>query len=70
MQCLDKGSINFIRSNKPDEVAAWKALWGKHRSTDKPRVQTLLTKLTTLKMKSREPITNYLTRAEMLKLDL
>ncbi len=43
---------------------------GKHRSTDRPRIQTLLTQLTTLKMNSGEPISDYLTRAEMLKLDL
>ncbi len=29
VQCLDKGSINFIRLSEPDGVAAWKTLVGK-----------------------------------------
>ncbi len=70
MPCLGKGSINFIQLSKLGEVPAWKALAGKHRSTDRNRIQTLLTQLTTLKMNSGEPISNYLIWAEILKLDL
>ncbi len=29
VQCLDKGSVNFLRLSKPDAVAAWRALAGK-----------------------------------------
>ena len=50
VQCLDKVSINFIRFHKPDGVQAWKAIVGKHRSTGRPRIQTLLTQLAGLKM--------------------
>ena len=38
-QCLGQVSINFIRINKPDGVAAERALVEKQ---SKPRVQTLL----------------------------
>ncbi len=60
--------INFIL-RKPDGVAAWKELVGKHCSTDRPRLQPLLTQLTTLKVNSGEPINDYLIRAEILKLE-
>ena len=42
----------------------------KHRNTDRTGIQTLLTQLTTVKMICGEHISEYLTRAEMLKLDL
>ncbi len=40
----------------------------KHCSTDRLRIRTLLTQLTTLKMTSGEPISDYLTK--MLNLDM
>ena len=33
---------------------------------ERPRIQTLLTRLTTLEMNSSEPISDYLARSEML----
>ena len=69
-QCLDKASINFIRLHKPDGVEAWKAIVGKYRSTERPRIQTLLTQLAGLKMAPGEKVTDYLTRAEGIRLDL
>ena len=68
VQCLDKASINFIRLHKPDGVEAWKAIVGKHRSTERPRIQTLLTQLAGLKMAPGEKVTHYLTRAEGIRL--
>ena len=47
VQCLDKGSINFIRLSKPGGVTAWRALVGKNRSTDKPCIPTLLIQMIT-----------------------
>lgn len=70
VQCLDKVSINFIRLKKPDGVEAWRALTGKHKSTDRPRIQTLLAQLTGLKMGQHEQVVQYLTRAEIIRLDL
>ncbi len=70
VHCLDKGSINFIRLSKSDGVAAWRALQEKDRSTERPRIKALLTQLTTLEMNSGEFISDYLTRADVCKLDL
>ena len=71
VQCLDKSSINVIRLHKPDGVETWKAVVGKHRSTERPRIQTLLTQLAGLKMApGKEKLTDYLTRAEGVRLDL
>ena len=54
VQCLDKGSINFIRGHKPNGTAAWTALTKLHKSTERPRVQSLMTQLNGLKMTSGE----------------
>ena len=70
VQCLDKASINFIRLHMPERVEAWKAIVGKHRSTERPRIQTLLTQLAGLKMTPGEKVTDYLTWAEGIQLDL
>ena len=64
------GPINFIRLHEPDGVEAWKTILGKHRSTERPRIQTLLTQLAGLKMAPGEKMTDYLTRAEGIRLDL
>ena len=70
IQCLDKASINFIRGQKPDGPAAWRALVNKFKSTERPRIHSLLAKMTSLSMGSEENVSEYLTRAELLKLDL
>ena len=70
VQCLDKASINFIRGHKPNGTAAWAALTKLHKSSERPRVQSLMSQLTGLKMTSGEKVTDYLTKAEGLKLDL
>ena len=70
VQCLDKASINFIRGHKPNGTAAWTALTKLHKTTERPRVQSLMTQLTSLKMTSGKKVTDYLTEAEGLKLVL
>ena len=70
VQCLDKASINFIRLHKPDGVEAWKTIVGKHRCTKRTRIQTLLTQLAGLKMTPGDEVTDYLTWAEGIQLDL
>ena len=70
VQCLDKASINFIRVHMPDGLEAWKAIVGKHRSTERLRIQTLLTQLAGLKMAPGEKVTtDYLPRAERIQLN-
>ena len=41
-----------------------------HKSSERPRVQYLMTQLTGLDMTSREKLSDYRTKAEGLKLDL
>ena len=67
VQCLDKASNNFIRGHK---LWDWTALTKLRKSTERPRVQSLMTQLTGLKMTSGEKVTGYLTKPEGLKLDL
>ena len=43
-------------------MEAWKAIVGKDRSTEKPRIQTFLTQLAGLKMAPGEKVTDYLTQ--------
>ena len=43
VQCLDKASINLIKGRKPNGTAAWTALTKLHDSTERPRVQSLMT---------------------------
>ena len=43
VQCLDKAIINFIRGHKPNGIAAWTVLTKLHKSTERPRVQSLMT---------------------------
>ena len=62
--------VNFMCLHKPDGMEAWKAIAGKHRSTERPRIQTLLTELAGLKMAPGENVTDYLTGAEGILLDL
>ena len=54
----------------PAEVAAWRALVRINRSTDRPRIQTLLSQMTTLKLKFGESNRDYLTPTQMFELDL
>ena len=70
VQCFDKASINFIRGHKPNGTAAWTDLTKLHKSIERPRVQSLMTHLTGLKMTSGEKVTDYPTKAEGLKLVL
>lgn len=70
LQCLDRKSALSIRSCKPNGTAAWKALLQTHKSTERPRIQKTMTRLTSLRMDHGEKITDYLTRAEELQMDL
>ena len=54
----------------PNGTAAWRALTMLNKSTERPCVQSLMTQLTGLKMTSGENVTDYITKAEALTLDL
>lgn len=70
VQCLDRKSIMFIRAHKPNGTAAWKALVQQFKSSERPRIQKTMTKLTGLKMEQGETISDYLIRGEELQMDL
>ena len=65
-----QGKHHIFRGHRPNGTAAWTALTKLHKSTDRPRLQSLMTRLTGLKMTSGEKVTDYLTKAEELKLYL
>ena len=69
-QCLDRKTLMLIRCDKPNGTAAWNTLGKYYRSTERPRIQKTLTKLTSLRMKSEEALADYFCRAEELQLDL
>ena len=65
VQCLDNKSINLIirdAMNKGRE--AYNILEEHHIGTSKPRIISLYTELTTLRMSSNETVTDYVLRAE------
>ena len=71
VQCLDKQSINFVRPQKPNGQAAWQALVQRHKSSQGPRAQAMLDKLTSHAMgSSGESIIEYLTTMEVLRMEL
>ena len=70
VQCLDKKSLLFVRSYKGDGPAAWKALCDRFRSFERPRLQQLIEKLTSLRKDQNETIVDYITRAEDLQYNL
>ena len=70
MQCLDRKSTSFLRPHKGNGTAAWKALKQHYKSSERPRIQQTLDKLTNLKMNHGEPMADYLARAEDLQMDL
>ena len=68
--CLDRRSISFVRSHKPNSDASWKALLQQYRSSERPRIQNTMTRLMDVKMESDEAVTDYLIRAEEMQMDL
>lgn len=70
IQCLERKNVMFIRSHKPNGLAAWKALKQYYKSSERPRIHATMAKLTSIQMTSGESISDYLTRAEDLQMDL
>ena len=55
-QWLDRKSLMLVRRYKPDGAAAWRALIGHYKSTERPPVHKTLKQLTSLKMHAGERI--------------
>ena len=70
IQCLQRETGMLIRVCKGDGTKAWKVLNEHFRSAERPRVQHLLQSLTNLKLMPGESVTDYLIRAEDIKLNL
>ena len=61
---LGQGLNQFHPHSQARRVEAWKSVLRKHRSTERPQIQTLLTQLAELKMATGEKVTDYLTRLD------
>ena len=70
IQPLDKRSAMFLRPYKEDGPKAWAIMFGQYRSSERPRQQQLIEKLTYLKMIANESVIDYITRAEELQINL
>ena len=64
MQALHKKSVLFLRPYKGNGSKAWDVLRKRFKSFERPRLQKLISELTTLKKNSNETVIDYLTRAE------
>jgi hypothetical protein len=69
-QCLDKKTLMLVLTKKPNGTGAWKALVNHFKSTERPRVQKTLAALTSLRMSGGETMAEFLTRAEVMHMDL
>ena len=63
-------SLLFVRSYKGDGPAAWKALCDRFKRFERPRLQQLIEKLTSLRKDQNETIVDFITRAEDLQYNL
>ena len=70
MQALDKKSVLFLRTYKGNGSKAWDVLRKKFKSFERPRLQKLISELTTLKKNSNETVIDYLTRADEIQNNL
>ena len=70
VQALDKKSVLFLRSYKGNDSKAWDVLRKMFKSFERPRLQKLISELTTLKKNSNETVIDYFTRAEEIQYNL
>ena len=64
VQALDKTNVLYLRSYKGDGPKASEVLQAKYKSYERPRLQQLIEKLTSLRKLPSENITEYICRAE------
>jgi hypothetical protein len=60
VQCLDRKSVLLLRPNKGNGMEAWKALVQNFKSSERPRLQRNMIKLTTLRLEGNETVVDYL----------
>ena len=70
VQSLDKKSVLFLRPYKGNGSKAWDVLRKRFKSFERPRLQKLISELTTLKKNSNETVIDYLIRAEEIQYNL
>ena len=71
VQVLDRKTLMLVRRDcKGDGRAAWLMIAEHFKSTERPRVLTLMSRLTNLKLEETEDVGDYLIRAEEIEADL
>ena len=70
VSALDKQSVLYLRPYKRDGAQAWDALTERFRSFERPRLQKLVSELTSLFKRDDESLIDYITRAEELQYNL
>jgi hypothetical protein len=71
VQVLDKKTLMLVRRDcKGDGFAAWAMLQAHFKSNERPRILSLMEKLTCLKLSESEDVGEYVVRAEELACDL
>ena len=70
VSALDKQSVLYLRPYKGDWAQAWYALTKRFLSFERPRLQKLVSELTSLVKRDDESLIEYITRAEELQYNL
>ena len=70
VSALDKQSVLYLRPYKGDGAQAWDVLTKRFRSFERPRLQKLVSELTSLVKRDDESLIEYITRAEELQFNL
>ena len=70
VHCLEKKSVLFLRPFIGKGRKAWEFLCKRFKSAERPKLQQLISDLTTIRMKAYESVVDYITRAEELQYNL
>ena len=62
--------VLFLRPYKGEGSKAWEILCKRFKSAERPRLQQLISDLTSIRMKANETVVDYITRAEELQYNL
>ena len=62
--------VLFLRPYKGKGSRAWEILCKRFKSAERPRLQQLISDLTSIRMKANESVVDYITRAEKLQYNL
>ena len=68
-QCLDKKSVLFLQPYWGKGSDAWSVLCQRFKSFERPRLQKLISNLTSLRKYNNESIVDYITRAELNRVE-